>query len=364
MTIGVQHTMHRTTLAFVIAGVMGVCQAADLPADVRTSATAPAMAPAISKYVTDQLALVQTFGPRSAAAREELCRQPEATATISPSASFQTTYVAAIIDGIQPMLVKPDVTVRINAAIIVSRVANATKSPNLQPLILKLLADDSAAIALWGTKAAGALLPSVLGQPFLASNQKLTVGIKQAAEKHHASGALIQDAYKALTDIAVVTPALPPAAINTSTQAVLGLLEIRINDWMQRLPADPQADRAATAYLARNNVLTIMSPAQKLTTADRAMGLLSAAVQRAAVTDSAQRERIYNVAAAAAGTMQVLMIVDGQQALSQQFAQLTKLPGGLTPDAAITTVQTAHAAVKTLPAYAQLTALPQIQSAE
>ena len=353
-------------LAVVVTGIHATSgvRAADLPTDVRTSGSAQAMAPAISKYVVDQLALVQTFGPRSSTAREELCRQPEATATLSPSASFQTTYVTAIIDGIQPMLANPDAGVRVNAGVVVSRVASATKSPNLQPLIQRLLADESAAVAVWGNKAAGALLPSVLGQPFLASNQKLTAGIKQSAEKHHGSGALVQDAYKALTDLAAVTPALPPAAINTATDAVLGLMNIRVNDWVLRLPADPQADRAATGYLARNNVLTVMTPAMKLTTADRVIALLSVSVQRAVKADAAQRDRIYGVAAASAGALQVLMIVEGQQALSQQFAQLTKLPGGLSPAAAVKAVQAAHAALKAVPAYAKLQELPTIKDAE
>lgn len=294
-------------MGMIVAGVVwGAPSArANLPDDIRTSQNAAAQASAIASYVE---ALVKTIrgsdAKASSDARRELFEQVE-NRPGSPqiSAAFQLTYCGIVLDAIQPMLKSQELADRLNAAIIIYRLCNATKLANLQPAVQTLLADESEAVALWGVKSAGALIPTVLASSFSTSNEKLTTGILEAVMKHPESGPIIQDAYKAL-DVSAIN-GLPSTGITKATEAMNQLLAFRIQLYVKGLPVDIQADRDPTLFLWK--VVSSKEPELARKSVQNLINLLSVTVQRFLETPAGDiKERLKRVSESAAGSLIVI----------------------------------------------------------
>lgn len=291
----------------VVAGVVwGAPSAwADLPNDIRTSQNASSQASAITNYVE---ALVKTIrGPDAKAAsdaRRELCEQVEnRPGGPQVAAGFQLTYAGIVVNAIQPMLKSPEVADRLNAAIIVYRLCNATKLPSLQPAVQTLLADESEAVALWGVKSAGTLIPSVLSTGFTSNNEKLTTGILEAVKKHPESGPIIQDAYKAL-DVSGVS-GLPLAGVAKAAEAMNQLLAFRIQLYIKGIPVDIHADRDPTLFLWK--VVSSNDPELAKKSVQNLINLLAVTAQRFVETPGGEvKDRLKRVCESAAASLIVI----------------------------------------------------------
>src|SRR5437870_1094306 len=69
-------------------------------------------------------------------------------------------------------------------------------SPNLQPVASAAMNDKSDAVALWGLRAAGAVMNSTPGAP----DPRLLSQIPQVVQNHNLNGAITEEAYLALRD--------------------------------------------------------------------------------------------------------------------------------------------------------------------
>ncbi len=288
---------------------------ADLPVETRTSQNAEAQRGAIDAYVKSLVDRINGSDPRAAAqAREELCKQAESNPQggVQVSASFQLVYSSSITAAIAPMLKSEDVGTRLTAAVIIYRITNASKLLGLQQTVQTLLNDEAPAIALWGVKSAGALLPSVLSGGFAANNEKLTAGIVETVKKHPGNGAIVQDAYKAFLNLPVAT--LPPAGRDKATAAVNALLAHRVQLYIKGLPADLHADRDAANYLwpVIDPKMT-PPPATVVASVQNLVDLLGVTAQRYADATGQEKDRLQKVGETAAGSLIVIFMGQNNQ---------------------------------------------------
>ncbi|MDB5328571.1 MAG: hypothetical protein JWM57_4140 [Phycisphaerales bacterium] len=345
--------------AAVLAGVASWASAADLPTAVRTAASSDADKPNIETYVKNQIAKISS-GTGAGVARDELARQPEPTTTVIPSASFQSAYAQAVITDITPLLADSDVNKRLNAAIVIYRVANASKANQFAPLAQKLMDDASPAVAIWGVKAAGSLLPSILSVKFNRDKQTLTKAIVASAKKHTEAGPLVQDAYNALF-LPDQTPPLPKDAYGPAIDAMNELMAARLDQYAKGLPASPQADRIPPIFFVRGGVTSAMTPAQQMTTLQHMLDLLSLAAQRTATLGGDQRDQTIQLVKSIAGAMRVTLDASKQGVAAVKFEPLSKLRDPIQTPAVVKQVAEALNATSAVPAFKALKDAPQIE---
>jgi hypothetical protein len=173
---------------------------------------------------------------------------------------FLDEYCAQLARLLKPLATHADPRVRVNAAIVVARVAEIAKSPRLEGLVGDLLANEQpAAIALWGMKAAKPLIESSIqvGQP-----STLVARIVPAAQSHDV-GFVIPDAYRALI-IDVEAMGGKVALINKAlTPELLKLFEHRAAKYDNSIPDDPDSEDVAIVHLTRAGVFDTLTAAQQ-----------------------------------------------------------------------------------------------------
>lgn len=338
--------------------------AADLPADVRTAGDASPFRGPIDKFNAEQVERLRQHNEDSRSARDELSRQAESTPGLQVSASFQLVYTESVIAAVSPLLNnKQSVEDRLNAAIIIARNASATKSLNMQPAVVTLLADESPAVALWGVKAAGSLLPTVLQGGLAAAREQLTSGIVNAVKNHPTSGPIVQDAYRAL-DLSGVTPALPAAGLNKATDAMNAILAERVNQYVVAVPTDVQVDRDPANYLWRSPVLAAAQAKQREESVQNLVNLLAVAGARAQQAKvAAERDNLQRVAEAAAGALQNIMTNMNNPAAAAAFRPFLRM-GQLAPGQFQQNLQAAIGAARQIKDFAKLQDPPQLKAIE
>jgi hypothetical protein len=338
-------------------GLAAFTQSADLPTPVRTAASSDADKAAIETYVKGQIAKIAS-GQGAGQARDELARQPEATPAVTPSASFQSVYGQAVINDIVPLLSDKNVNKRLNAAIVVYRVANATKAAQFAPLAEKVMQDASSAVAIWGVKSGGVLLPGTLGVAFNRNKQTLTKAIVAAAKAHAEAGPLIQDAYNALS-LPDQNPPLPKEAYPPVIDAINELMSFRKELYVKGIPSTPQAEGALPVFFVRGAVTGAMTPAQNLAVTQNLMDLLSLSAQHTASAGGEQRQAMIGLMTRIAGAMKVTLDAKKLPAAAK-FDPISRLRDPIKSDQVLQQISDALNALRALPEYKGLKDAPQI----
>jgi hypothetical protein len=93
---------------------------------------------------------------------------------------------------------KPTLRQRLNAAIVVARVAAVAQNAALEPITLQLLNDPAEPVVMWALKAAQPQVPQVLGTKVGNVTPRLLAAIGPAVIRHP-SGPVFDEAYSALT---------------------------------------------------------------------------------------------------------------------------------------------------------------------
>lgn len=176
--------------------------------------------------------------------------------------AFATKYAEAVNVAAIPVInsAKP-LPVRLNAAIVVARVAEATKSPRLEPVMLVLLDDKQPyTLKLWGMKAAAPLLPEMVRQN---SVQKTLARVVPVVQKHTTSS-IAAEAYEALKQ--------PHTAV---IDQLLKVLELRVAVYTKGLAEDPTLEGPQFVYLAKGEIWNpIMTEPQRRKALEVACNLL------------------------------------------------------------------------------------------
>lgn len=232
--------------------------AGTLPAAVITAASAEPLRPQIKQFVDAQAGrLVGEDAREAAAARQALFGPLARGAGGGPSGPFLSVYAQQIDDALAPAARNPDPRVRLNAAIVVARVARESGSPDLEEAIAALLADESPGVALWGVKAAAAVLPSIRGNRVLVGQDELTPAVVEAVRKHPNSGPIAQEGYAALIlnlDNREAVSKVPPNFVQTvlpgALENVHAVLAFRLDQYGPgATPPEPAVERQPVNFL-------------------------------------------------------------------------------------------------------------------
>lgn len=239
---------------------------------------------AIKQFVQAQTAKLTADDPvQQAAAREALSNAPAAEP--AASAAFNDAYSQAVNEAMLPVADNASVRVRLNAAIVVSRVAAKTGTVRLKPAALKFIADKADPVVLWGVKAHGSLIPAQLRmQP--KADDPLLKGLVPAL-KGHLSSPVTQEAYEALRlNIIQDRKNVTPEMIKAVVPVMQDLLAMRIAEYQNGIPDNPLVDTIATTFLSDEDVWREETPAQRTRTGQLIVDLIASAAGRTASFDS------------------------------------------------------------------------------
>src|SRR5688572_12528870 len=134
-----------------------------IPPQLKTSASIDkASAQAIELAVAPNVQKLADENPDAQRqAREALIGEVRA-AGAEPSAAFMAAYSEALGNAVMKLPKDAHARTLLNAAIVVARVADITKSPKLEPVVLWLLGEQQPeAVKLWGMKAARGIMPEL-----------------------------------------------------------------------------------------------------------------------------------------------------------------------------------------------------------
>ncbi|HEY8667980.1 MAG TPA: hypothetical protein VIL86_15115 [Tepidisphaeraceae bacterium] len=215
-------------------------------------------------------------------AREALI---EATQVANADAlpTYLGPYANAVNDAIKPLKDHKDLRVRLNAAIVVARVAQAAKNTRLMECSQAFMQDGEEAVVLWGIKAAKYIIPQVLNNPMLAignGGKFVMVGAIVPAVKAHPDGPVVEEAYEALS---VDPKDVPPTAIGQVVEQMFALFAWRNEQYLKGVPTEPLAERLPMNYLSTlfgTGAPKPLTPAQQLQVMQLGTDLMSLAAQR------------------------------------------------------------------------------------
>jgi len=200
---------------------------------------------------------------------------------------YQVAYSAALNDAFVNALSQPNVPInaKINIAIVIKSLAGP--KTNLAPTVVKLLAEPNAAVAQWGVKAAGAMLPGALEDAnFNAGGQRDQVlnGIVSAVSNHPdglLAGPIAEDGYRAINPKLWVGPTPTGAALAALIDANLDLQGNRLTIYRNiGVPAFPVGDSYPSYLFFTPIAWPAMSPAQQVKAVQQASDFVSLAGQR------------------------------------------------------------------------------------
>lgn len=160
---------------------------------VRSSNNASQFRDQIDRFFDTQLDAFADSATSAAQARTRVVEQVSG----NPTSSFEDEFTRSLAQKYQERLGELNAFQRLNLAISVANVAQATENPRLVPVIEKLIADSSPGVALWGVKAARWVLSESMRQS-PPGREPLTPAIQAAVERHRRTGPIADDAYVTL----------------------------------------------------------------------------------------------------------------------------------------------------------------------
>ncbi len=216
--------------------------------------------------------------------------------------AYQDAYANALNQEFSSYLSKPDTAVntRLNFGIIIAQLEGKTE--NLAPSVILLLQDKSSPVALWGVKAAEAMLPVAVQDPAFngGMRDKVLAAIIDAVAAHPdgpVGGMVADEAYRAINPEMVNWPPglfPPPNALGALIDANLKLQKTRIVLYRKSgVPESPLSDTYASfLLLGFPNIWSAMAPAQQLQAAQQTSDLVSLAGQWAASRPNNQNDEL------------------------------------------------------------------------
>ena len=342
-----------------VADVRGQATPGNIDA-LKSSDSVAAAGPQISAFVNAQVAKLTSGEPAaSAAARDALI-----DAATGAKPGFLSVFAAALNSGIAPALKHESDLVRLNAAIAVARVAERADDAGLQNATITLLNDQSPHVALWGLKAARALIPAVLSNPAANADPILAAVVKAAAK--HGSGAMgspvAVEAYEALTLRIFDAVGRKPddRALRAVIPVMQQLLQQRAGMYVKRIPPEPLAENRATLFLVNSRVWGLHDAKQKLASVQVMSNLVGLGAQHFSAADPAQRgdlaPMISNVSAAIA-------VLPETQPIQAQLAPAIKITAATAPQDVTGAVAAIVPALKTVNLFSAIQPPPAVAPA-
>jgi hypothetical protein len=324
---------------------------------IKTSPDASKSRDVISASVKDRVAeLAGADSAKRSSARDTLTGEVNAP-NINPE--FLDIYAQELNTQLKP-LVDPgqqDVKIRLNAAIVVAKVAEKAGNARLAEITEILLNDKSDAVVNWGLKAARYVLPQVL-----ASGGPQSKGLIKAIRARAGDPVLLPLVYEALSIDFQNNRNAPQFAkmVAGAAPEVTGGLRERVDLMTKQAPPDPTVDAAGMNFLAATHVWANESPQQQLDTVQVLSDYIYVAGERAAASSGAERDALNSAVVFAGKALNAIFIIR-KEAVPAAISQLTKLD----PNSASykQQIDAAYPALKALPAWKALKDPPKIQGA-
>ena len=255
-----------------------------IPNNVKTATDVTANRPLIEQFINDNVKKLSGDEPgpqgdaRDALVGAATLAGSSAVASggagqPQPSPAYLDAYTQALDRALVPLANNPDMRVRLNAAIVTAKVADKANNARLANAAVKFMNDKQPAVALWGVKAARAMMPSVVAAP---GQNPITPALAQTVQRHALANIIIE-VYEALTLNLFNLPSgqrPPPNAIKAAIPEMLKVFRMRVDGYAGGLPPDPSVDNIPAEWLAFQPVWTQMTPAQQLATVQTISDLL------------------------------------------------------------------------------------------
>lgn len=148
----------------------------------------------MQRIVSGQAAAV---GP----ARDALTNEAGTSKQPGGTPTFLDAYAAAINGEVQKVYAQANPAAKLNLAIVVARVAEASETSQLRQVATTIISDDYQPAVLWGMRAAKWTVPSIVKSPILANDTALRKAIPLAVKKHTKgvlAGDIAREAYESL----------------------------------------------------------------------------------------------------------------------------------------------------------------------
>ena len=324
-------------------------------------AAAPASGQALPRSIIsatnvgESAGVIQTFVQQQAqrlggADLQESARAREAL--IAPvlgdaaSGSFLQTYAEDISSALLPLTKADDARVRLNVVLVAYRVARASGSADLAALVTALVNDPSAGVSMWGIRAAGAVLPTIMNNPMLRGQDQIAPSILTAVKRFPESGPVAEEAYASLSmnlkdgsAIAKLPQGVFPQVLPIAVDNVQQVLALRLGQYGPgKQPAAPGADQQAANFLLDSRVWpNLGAPRQNRTV------LLMANLMRAAVgaigVPGGDDEGVRSMLGTIGSGFTTVGKVQGSNPLTAAGVGVSGIGRSTTPEQAATSVQ-------------------------
>ncbi len=239
-----------TVLSFALAALLSstaMAQRGGLPSDLKTAPDVRPRVAEIKAFIDAQVkALADDKKPEGQQrARDFLVREGSPGAA-QPSVSYYDAYTTALNDALLPLAKSQNARVRLNAAIIVQRVAKSANNGKLAGVTAALAQDSCAGVVIWAIRAAQFVLPTQAGA---GAGKPLADAVLEGAKKQADNGDVIEDAYKALTLGGNMNKVTDKSSA-VVTEDVLKLLEFRVGQYVKKTPPRPELERSVSTFLS------------------------------------------------------------------------------------------------------------------
>ena len=301
--------MNRTGRLALVPALILVCSGATFGQQLGDAAKrAPsADAAAIQRHVDAAVKNLTSDDPeKQGRGRDDLAGGVVIAADPNLQASpvFLDAYAGAVAKALAPLTSHEDMRVRLNAAIANARVAERAGGTRLTDVTIRFMNDKTTAVALWGVKAARALLPAALAQ---GGDSPLLKAFTQVVERV-LTGAAITEIYDALSlDIFRANPPPQPAVIKGAVPVMIRVFRVRVDSYGGGSPPpDPAVDNVASEFLSFGRVWQQMTPAQRTEAVQTMADLLSYAGQYAQLMEGADRADLMPIFKRTGAALQVI----------------------------------------------------------
>lgn len=260
----------------------------------------------------------------------------------NPNASpaFLMEYAGKVDEAMFPLLdAKYDPRIRLNAAIVLARIAEPANNTRLARATAAALKDPAEPVVLWGIKAARHIIPREFLPPKVPAIKALAGLVVQAAERWPTSWAINEEVAEALVNERTRT--LDDAAKSDLLAHVKRLLDIRIAQYKKVAvppnpgdpwPGAPEADTQAIKFLSNEAWRKNLPPNEKQGIATKLFQLLDEVVRvheadlpRRGQGDGVTKDDLVAVAKQAGAVGSVIGLKESDPALQAASDSLSKV---------------------------------------
>ena len=297
-----------TGIAACLAAVNTLAQA--IPPEARRSNSAETEFRGPVKAFVDAQAAVLASSDAAAqsAARQALVAELDGSEVTD---SFKAVYSEAVGTSLAASVASKDLPARLAAAIVAARVADRGVATAVRPLTLKLLADESEPIAVWGIRSAR---PLASGRSGRVDAEVATAAAAAAAR--FGTPTTTAEAYKAIIgDLTVV-----PLGTVDAIRGVQTVVAARIAGYATA--AEPRIETDAVNFLANTRVWNApgVTLADRARSADLLVKLLAATATRIEASAGTAQQQFREVSIATARAIRAVGREVGSDAIDKAAA--------------------------------------------